>query len=239
MDEQGNVSESVSDEQVAQQAAERILGDIDQWLEAVVEQGSLSTGQYTAKHGVRIQVQKANLYLLQRAAEQLPEPKVPTYWDTDREQDVENPADPDYQAALVKYNQDLQVLTADIYMSRCEILDPGTLIHPDDDDWIEDVESMFRIDVPRKGMARTVAWLRYYALDNDDQSALLTLIIMYNNGIKEEHVQQRVDSFRGDKAGDSDNGVHDTPNGTTRDIVPVPDTSGSPVGTRTRAKRRS
>lgn len=165
--------------------------------ERTLAKADLATGIFKAHSGVVIQFSRPNPNLIQKAMERFEAPSVPEVYDKEFEAMKPNPDDPDYVKAVEKYTSESLALVTDIYVSHVEIREcPSNLSPVHETDWEEDV-SMFGVEVPARGRARILAWLNYYAINDEDEFAeLVDFAFMYNNRMREEDVRARIDSFR-------------------------------------------
>lgn len=118
-------------------------------------------------------------------------------YDEEFEADRPNEADPDYQQAVAEFQRDVLLLTTDIYVSNFTVEQvPEGIYAVASQEWEPDV-TMFGIPVPATGRARSLCWLKNYALPNDDDmKELITFAFAYNGRVQEADVRARVDSFR-------------------------------------------
>lgn len=175
--------------------------------ERTVNKGDLETGIFRSKTGVVLQLVRPNPHLVDKALERFKVPDVPEVYDEEYEANKPNPDDPGYVQAVAKYQQDTVMLITDIYTSHIEVLECPEKLSPVHDDAWEDDVTMFGIEVPERGKARLLAWLNFYALDEDEFAELVSFTFMFNARIREEDVRARIDSFRNNEELDTDSGT--------------------------------
>lgn len=168
------------------------------------------------REGVRFKLKGVAPYLLREAGKKFVAPKIPTFINPEKDREEENPNDPDYKAALSLYGQQLGELTQRMYLGwGCKPLDlPDTITPLEDDSWVDDIEEVAEIAVPRKGTPRYVAWLRYHVFPDIEELLELNQAIMRFNGVVfEADVQAAADTFKSDEARqpDSDDKVEAAP----------------------------
>jgi hypothetical protein len=195
------------DEPTTEQKRVAVLEQLE-LSESTMGKGDLETGKFTSNSGVVLQLSRPNPNLIDKAMEKFTAPKVPEVFDEEFQANKPNPDDPDYVAAVEQYTHDTLGVVTDIYVSHIEVVTCPSNISPvHETDWEEDV-TMFGITVPPRGRARILAWLNYYAI-NDDQEykELITFAFMFNNRLKEDDVRARIDSFRSAPEPDADSTV--------------------------------
>src|SRR4051812_37606525 len=94
------MDEAVENLQADEEAQTDNTNAIVQFVEilesGVLDKGDLETGIYITKNGIKLQAQRPNPTLVNKAQERFKPPEVPTVYDDEREEDVPNPDDPDY-----------------------------------------------------------------------------------------------------------------------------------------------
>lgn len=100
--------------------------------------------------------------------------------------------------------------------------DPALRARPwDDDAWVEEIMTPFELakdqgldevvapKIPERGKkTRLIAWLKYYALDNNEFATLSRSLMFYaNSAIKEDDVASATRSFRSEAGGENSHGM--------------------------------
>lgn len=150
--------------------------------------------------------------LIRDAGSKYPEPKVPSTWNEDKGREEPNELDPDYVEARRIYANNIGEVTQRLFLALgtepmfIDVLPTG--VYPlDDDTWIEEIEELTEVLLPRKGRMRYVSWLRYHVLADDDERLALNQAAMRFNGIIfESDVQEAADSFKSDSPRESNSG---------------------------------
>lgn len=141
--------------------------------------------------------------LIKDAGSKYPEPKIPETWNEDKGRNEPNEQDPDYVEARRIYANNIGEVTQRLFLALGTefqgTLSPG-IMALDDDTWIEEIEELTEVQLPRKGRMRYVAWLRYHLLADDDERLALNEAAMRFNGIVfERDVQKASDEFKSDE----------------------------------------
>lgn len=193
-------------------------GDIQvqQVLQALKEDAADDTmppDQFKTKGGIVLRLKRVSPFLVKDARERLVEPKPPMVYMEDKETTEENLADPEYQQALQEFQITLSEVGNSILLSMgtsVETVPPGT-DPPESDDWVEAVEEMVGIPVPKTPRRRYYLWMKYVAItDLDDFINLLGKITRLSGMVTEAAVAQATAEFSG------------VPQGNTPDRVPPP-----------------
>lgn len=188
--------------------------DMKAAVDSVSEPADPST--FTATNGTRLKLKRVPHMIVLDAAKHLPVPKVPRVFDQDKQRELENPADPDYQRALADYGRQTGELTVNLYLVMgTKVIEVGPEVSPlESDEWVEELCIVYpQADVPVGGPRRRLAWLKYHVLDDVDISEIVQRISVMNGAVREEAVAQARDSFRGEEARDPSGGIH--PSGET------------------------
>ena len=144
---------------------------------------------WISSNGIVFRFKRVSRMIITDAGKKIKDPKVPLVMNDDKGRMEENPNDPDYVEALTDANYRRGMLAVDVYLAMgTEVVSCPEDIEPVESDiWKEDIE-LFGIDVPAKGKARYVAWLKYYALPDDDTNALTLAAMRYGGATLEEDV---------------------------------------------------
>ena len=146
--------------------------------------------EWVSSQGIRFGFKPVPRMIIVDAVGKIKDPKVPMVMDPDKGRVEENPNDPDYLEELSELNIRRGKLTMDIYLAMgARVLELPEDIEPcESDAWIEALEE-FGLEIPRKGRARFVAWMKYYALSDDDLTEIMLLAA--RNGGATVHARQR------------------------------------------------
>lgn len=163
---------------------------------------------YVTGQGVTFKLRKVARMAIVEASRRLPLPKPPRIFMEEKGREEENPNDPVYQEALQKVNWDRGVLTVSVYvlLGTKLVNVPPDLDSPDGVEWLQTLEYL-GIPVPDNPRDRYVAWVKYYALTDEELADMMKAIMRYSGISLEEDVKEAADSFQGDPARSPDNGV--------------------------------
>lgn len=148
--------------------------------------------------GLVLKINSVPIMLLQNVQKRFPVPKIPKVLLEDKDQWVSNPNDPEYLDALTQREADLGLAMLDVMMglgTEIHVL-PPTLASPDTEEWTEDIEFFIGEEVPKKGKGRYLAWLKYYALKNQETFGRIGEAVKQKMGLTEEQVAAAAESFR-------------------------------------------
>lgn len=156
-------------------------------------------------NGVLIRCEPYPQSYMQALDEAMPRPAVPTVHIAGKDRDEENPDDPTYRQALLDwsklYNEARAklVIAMGLHLETC----PDNVCRPEADDWIAHVRRAEKFtgkaidlgDLSDPDM-RFIAWLRYYAVDNETDLGILLSLPQYLSGLRDDEVARAVDAFR-------------------------------------------
>lgn len=159
---------------------------------------SVSEGVYTSKSGIKFKLKPVSNLLIVDATSKLKKPKPPVIYIEDKGRKEENPSDPLYNEAMQTYNADRATITMGMVIGfGCEVeYIPEGFFQLESDEWVDDLV-YFGVDVPQKGRARKVCWIRYHLIPSDEEQTKLMIAIMRNSGqTVEADVDEALSSFR-------------------------------------------
>lgn len=150
--------------------------------------------------GVILRLKKVAVMPMQRAMEGLEAPTPPTFYNEEAEREEPNPTDPGYLKALRVYHSEVSELTTRVTLGRgTEVQSLPEGVDPvNGSEWVEEVEftSNGRTIVPDYGIARYVAWLRWYVLSDKDILSAVQAVQVYNGWVQEADVEKATSDFR-------------------------------------------
>lgn len=177
-------------------------------LDNLSEQVDPST--FTAANGLKLRLKRVSQMIIADANRRLKPPKPPVTWNPDKERNEENPQHPDYIEALSYYRFDTAMLAMRVYFilgTEVEYL-PRDIEPVDSTVWSDAILAAdAEAEIPESGPRRYLAWLKLYALPDEDQARLLNAIIGAGNGTLEAQVVEAQNSFRNNSRGDTIDGV--------------------------------
>lgn len=164
---------------------------------------------WTSPRGLKLKLYKVNRMVVAEAGSRIDMPEIPKVLNPDQDRWESNPNDPDYLEAVQLANLRRSMACVNVYLAlgTKPVEVPSELTAWEDETWATDLEEL-GLDIPpatRKN-SRYCAWLRFYALEDDDFTALLRATMLYSGHVSEEQVAEVVDSFRSDGSGGADNG---------------------------------
>ena len=153
----------------------------------------------TLSTGVRIRIRPVSARLLTESMARVPEPKIPMWWDKDREKEIENPGDPSYVRALDEREAKQTNVAMDaLIMFGVELID-GV---PKDDAWITKLNILDKfgvIDMSEYDLdneiEREFVFKKFIAVSGGD----LTLLQDASGLVTAEDLAEAEDSFQGDE----------------------------------------
>jgi hypothetical protein len=157
---------------------------------------------FTLSSGVVLKLRRYNRLLVRDIIAAVPDPEPPITHDEEQGIDLENDADPDYQAALQDaFTRRAELMTDYVLMEATSVHDlPPDMPGPDSDEWLAVAEHIGYRFNPAKP-TRYLAWLKLKAIRSIEDSSRLSLAITRLNGTLEEDVAAAVAAFPGDMAG--------------------------------------
>jgi hypothetical protein len=156
--------------------------------------------------GVQIRVQAIPNMMMAEARRKIKPPKVPTYYNADKDVQEENPNDPEYIANMQEYNTRVGTMGATAMLAfGTEIVGslPADVQPVESQGWSDDLHEILDVDVPAGGKGRYAAWLRLYVLSDQDLTDVMTAVGRASGIVREAEVEEAQDSFRPDAEGDT------------------------------------
>lgn len=176
---------------------------------------------FVASNGLRFRLSRVSRMVMTDAARRLKAPPIPRTFIPEKEREEENPSDPAYIEAYTMYRYDMGMLAVTTYFilgTKVEGELPAGMCSVKDDDWADNLRAVDpNIEIPPDGPRRYLAWLKYYALSDADQSSLVLACQRYSGGTLEVDVAQAQATFRDRETRDSADGVHTAPEDTSGD----------------------
>ena len=147
----------------------------------------------TLRSGVRVRLKPVPDMVVQRAMAKINKPKVPMWFNPDKEREEPNPNDPDYLEAVRRAEEERGMVAMDVsIMFGCELIDPI----PNDRKWVQRLRKVADIEVDDSDeFELEFAYLKYVAFANSSDMNYVTGIDM-----TEADVENAGATFRGDEA---------------------------------------
>lgn len=160
-------------------------------------------------NGVVIRCEPFPQSYIQALDEAMPRPQPPIVHIAGQagkaDRDEENPDDPSYQQALREWNAIYHEARAKLVMAMGLSLDecPDHVCRPEADEWIETIRRAEKFthkpidlgDLADPDM-RFIAWLRYYATDNETDLGILLSLPQWISGLRNDEVANALEAFR-------------------------------------------
>lgn len=179
-------------------------------LDRMVADLPVQDGIFTASTGLQLKLKKVSRMIILDATRKLAIPQPPRQFIESKGREEENPADPAYQTAYNSYMYDIGMIGYATYfiLGTVPVSMPDDLEPSEGTTWSDNIQAVHEdLNIPEKGPRRYFAWLKYYALNEQDQNALLQACIRYSGGTLEADVKEAQASFRDIQAGDTAAGV--------------------------------
>lgn len=154
--------------------------------------------EVTLSNGIVLNVKPMPPLLLNAVANSVPEPEIPQVHIADDDRWEENPNDPAYQKALAETTAKRELATINLILAVCTSVGtlPDDRVGPDSDDWLY-IPDMAGIAVDATNpRARYIAWLRFYALETQQDLMQANSLPILLAGISEGEVAEVINSFR-------------------------------------------
>ena len=187
--------------------------DINNVLSAIpgVEpQAAAPSNLFTASTGVVLRAKAVSPLLIIDAQKKLREPRPPKVHNPDKGYDEENPADPDYIAAVAEYRQTIGEVSNAIWLTMGVdvVTVPNGMQDAESTEWSEMLEDVADITVPERGPRRRYCWLKYVVLTSmEDVQGLIGQISRMSGIVMEGDVQLAAGDFRSVSPRDTADGV--------------------------------
>lgn len=184
-------------------------------LEVMNELEVLATpppSEFITTNGIKFKLKKVPSMLATEASRRAVIPRPPVVFIEAKGRSEENPDDPDYKEALRDAQIQQGILGVNTYLSfGTEVVSlPEGIIDWTEPEWSEDITDVTGVVIPVKGKARYCAWLKFYALSDEDFTGLNLAIARHSGYVPEADVTAAEDEFRGDTERDADTGLSDT-----------------------------
>jgi hypothetical protein len=170
--------------QVTEQVASKVPAPDDEWE--------------SAHHpGLKFKLRKMSRMALVEAGRKVRDPKVPVVWIEDKQRDEPNPNDPDYREELQRaaWTRSITIVNTCLVLGTKLLDKPDYIDAIDSTEWLEQLD-FIGLEVPEGKYARYAAWVRYYALDDDELTDLIVKVQRFNGVVTEQDVQEAAEEFK-------------------------------------------
>lgn len=147
--------------------------------------------------GVVLRHKRVPPMILAKVDEKFIDPPIPMLWDTEKEHNIPNLDDPDYDKKLEQVRLDRGKAMIDILIGMGTEIEyiPDHMQNPDEDEWVENL-SFVNIDVPKLRLGRYLAWVKYYAAEAAEDIQNLAKKGSSALGVTEEDVAEAIANFQ-------------------------------------------
>jgi hypothetical protein len=154
--------------------------------------------EFVARNGLVLKLKKVNRLVVVEAGRKIPMPVAPRFYNDEKGREEENPSHPDYIEAVREANYARGMMTIGVYITLgTEIKSLGEgMQRPEEKEWAETLAEL-GIDIPSASRPRYVAWLKYYALEDDELTELTNKSMRFSGITLESDVIEAKESFRG------------------------------------------
>ena len=158
------------------------------------------TNEYTLSSGVVVLLKPVPPLAMREAAIQATPPRPPMVRVEDRDQEVENTADPDYLKAIEAHQAKQLYLVSDVMMMLgVDIINiPDDVFPPESEEWSQMLEAV-GINIPEQSItnkyARRLTWMRLYVARSESDIATILSRIIALSGVTELEVQRAAAAF--------------------------------------------
>lgn len=148
----------------------------------------------TLRSGVRVRLKPVPDMVVQRAMAKINKPKVPMWYNPDKEREEPNPNDPDYLEAVRRAEEERGMVAMDVsIMFGCELIDQI----PDDRKWVQRLRKVAGIEIDDSDeFELEFAYLKYVAFANSADMNYVTGIDMTEADVENAGATFRSDETR-------------------------------------------
>lgn len=152
---------------------------------------------FVSKNNIKFKLNKVSKMLIVEAGRKIKEPKPPKWFNEEKGRHEENPLDPEYVEELSNVNWKRGSITIAVYLTMgCKVIELPPEIEPvNSEEWVETLAEL-GVEVSKNPKSRFVEWLKYYAIEDDDLSALVTQIMAISGIVLEKEVKEAEATFR-------------------------------------------
>lgn len=156
--------------------------------------------EFVTSNGVVLELRGVPSLVTVAVLKSHPKPRVPIVLNDDKGgREEENPNDPNYIAALERYQEEQVDLTSNVYLANGVKIKsvPNDYLPIESDEWTEPLR-FSGIDIPSDDVGRRVAYLKYYLLQDDDCGKVITAVAIAGGIVTEAQVDEAAETFRSD-----------------------------------------
>lgn len=148
--------------------------------------------------GVILAPKKVSPFIFQQVTKRFKDPEVPKFYNDNKGREEENPAHPDYIKAVEENNYDrsMAMIDAVIALGTKLISIPEDMCKPEEDDWLDDLESTSIFIDRDNARLRYRTWVKYFAAPAVDDVQLIVDKVLKAVGVSAEEVARATASFQ-------------------------------------------
>lgn len=167
-------------------------------LSIVDDVSEVDPNVFVASNGLKLRLKPVSRLLVVEAGRKVVRPKPPRMWIEEKQREDENPNDPDYQAELqdAEFRRGMTAIDVCLALGTEIEYRPPELEEPQSEGWAEDIEAFGALEIPKKPRGRYLAWLKYYALNDDDLTKAIQAVMRVGGLTTEEDVDKAMEGFR-------------------------------------------
>jgi hypothetical protein len=176
----------------------QVLGKALEEVQADEPEQSTDDGLIHLSTGVVLAPRKVSPFVFQEVSSRFKYPKVPVIWMEDKQREEPNPMNPDYLAERdeVDYNRSMATIDGTIALGTKLVSIPEGFPTPDDNDWLDDLETM-GIEINRdNSRMRYRTWVKYVAAPTVPDVQTIIAKVLRAIGVSEEEVVSATANFR-------------------------------------------
>lgn len=159
---------------------------------------------FELSNGIVLTLKPVPPFLMSAVLNEFKDPEVPTVYMEEKGRDEPNPNDPDYLKAVEEVSKKQDKAIGDLLLSVGTSVKsvPDGYFPPESDEWIKQIEFASEITganilIDKENpIKRYLYWLRFYAIETQSDFSVINTMAYSLGGIRENEVQEVVDSFR-------------------------------------------
>lgn len=162
------------------------------------------TDEWISTRGIKFRLKKVSPFIAMEIGRKMPDPVVPTFYDKDAERHRDNPLDPVYldQLNTMRANRGMLAMNANLALGTELIHLPSNIQNVNATQWSQELDEATAhvVEVPEGSIGRYLAWIRYYALVDQEVNDLMMAVLRYSGVVMEADVEAASENFSGDEA---------------------------------------
>ena len=179
---------------------------MDEALDAVISEQDSDPSRFVAANGLILRLKRVSKMIVADADARLKAPQPPRVWITELEREEENPNHPSYLEAVRRFNYERAMMAMRVYLilgTEVEHLPPDLAPHTSHE-WSDLIAAVDPdAEIPESGPRRYLAWLRLYAVPDEQLMPLLAKVARLGGATFQADVAEAQSSFRGDEERDT------------------------------------